>query len=88
MTLELSSERSGGFLECLAKSSHPPKSYEEVNLSPNVVKRIQYPEVRGEDNDKAWRFRSATGGRLSIQCSMGLDGRMVKLGSSTCSKYC
>lgn len=89
LTLELIlPERSAGILECKAKAVHPPKSYEEVKVAPgDGVKRFKFPEVTGEDNDKAWRFKSTTDKKISLQCKVRAEREKVSYQSWSWSAH-
>ncbi|BET00568.1 serine-type endopeptidase activity [Nesidiocoris tenuis] len=79
------SERIGGFLDCLAKSVHPPRSEEivELKLGEGVTK-IEFPEVRGQDLDKTWRFKSMSTYKISLQCELGMERRFAS--SKVCAR--
>lgn len=80
MTIEMIlPEGSAGVLECLAKTVHPPESYEEIIVSPSDgVKRFKFPETEGEEVDKAWRFKSSTDKKISLQCDVRSEREQVR----------
>uniref|UniRef100_A0A0A9ZE81 Transmembrane protease serine 12 n=1 Tax=Lygus hesperus TaxID=30085 RepID=A0A0A9ZE81_LYGHE len=66
----------GGFLNCSAKQIAPPAEQEVIDLQPGEpVVRVAFPEVRGLDQLKVWKFRSASEDKISLQCTMGMEDR-------------
>ncbi|KAF6200869.1 hypothetical protein GE061_005316 [Apolygus lucorum] len=74
LTLDLHTNIHGGvFLECVAKAVREPKTYETVEISPKSgIKKISFPDELGEDNDKAWSFKS-TEGKISLKCERRME---------------
>nr|AHY81285.1 trypsin precursor [Lygus lineolaris] len=85
MTIDLlTSEVGGGFLECYAKSVQQPRDYETIDLlSGTGIRGISFPYVKGLDSDKAWKIRTTSDRKISLQCQKRLEG---PLDSGVCAK--
>ncbi|KAF6200867.1 hypothetical protein GE061_005314 [Apolygus lucorum] len=85
MTVSLiTSNVGGGPMECHAKAIQEPSVYETIDLLPGTgIREINFPKQKGEDNDKAWKLRTTSNRKISVQCHKKMES---PLDSGVCAK--